>query len=131
MLLFIELDKDAQHVIPVMVLVIETFQYQRRFIVLPLVNIGVSQRLLVSGDHRFQSGSFLNTSNRLVFLFQSTIILAQIVIRLRFGGVNLQTMAQQVESRIVIPFGTLANSLQEESVIATTRADGLRKGYGK
>ena len=123
MLLLIQLNKDSQDILPLTVLVVQALQDRRRLIVLTQIDIGIGKILLIGGILRLYRCCLLNTGKCLVFEFQGTIIVTQIEICLGFRRIDLHTPAQQVKCSIIVSFGALTDSLQEESVVATTGAD--------
>ena len=118
MLLLIQLYQHAQHLVALPAFVVQAFQHLDSISILALGDVDIGQCLQVRGVVRLQVDGLFHQGQHLVLLLQCPIVLSQIVISLRAGGVDVYTMAQQVESRIAVAFLALHYGFEKEIIVA-------------
>ena len=117
--LLIQLEQHLQQVLMFLVALIDPLNDGYRTGVVLLTDIGLCQGFHIRLVLRSEGCGTLHARQRLICILHQRIILTQEIIDFWCIGIDLLTMAQQVEGSIVMSFLTLYHRLHEELVIGT------------
>ena len=116
--LLIQLEEHLEHILAVLITIIDTLHHRDGRRIVLLTDIELRQGFHIGHVLRRNGSRLLDTGLRLLLVLQRIIILCQEIPGLSSLRVQLHTVAQQIEGRIIVALLPLHHRLKEEMIVS-------------